>query len=246
MAMAVRYLTVEGEVLSETRGGVTRDYLSDSLGNTLALLDSSQNKTDSFSYWPYGEERTSFVSTGTPFRYVGALGYYADNASRSYVRRRVMRKDLGRWMSVDFLWPDENAYVYVAANPVSYNDPSGMQILPFPGTGPFPNILPPPCTMWGRECGMGFSKQCRRTCRRKNDWPALCHVIEWQCVTLCFVFGGRTLICLCAGDIKKGLCFAFCSALCAYMPFPIGNSCKQTCMTACDAWLAPPKRLPRG
>jgi hypothetical protein len=53
MAMTVRYTVLDGETMSENRGGVIRDYLPDALGNTIALLDSSQTKTDTFSYYPY-------------------------------------------------------------------------------------------------------------------------------------------------------------------------------------------------
>ena len=61
--MRVSYLSVEGEILSETRNGVERDYLPDPLGSTAALLDSSQTKTDTYFYWPYGETRSH---TGPP------------------------------------------------------------------------------------------------------------------------------------------------------------------------------------
>ena len=62
MAMRVAYTVVNGRILSENRGGVKRDYVSDSLGSTVALLDSTQTKTDTWTYWPYGEVRTR---TGT-------------------------------------------------------------------------------------------------------------------------------------------------------------------------------------
>lgn len=39
MAMKVCYTVVNGEVLSENRGGVERDYLPDTQGNTIGLLD---------------------------------------------------------------------------------------------------------------------------------------------------------------------------------------------------------------
>src|SRR5947207_2497373 len=55
MAMKVTCTVVNGEVLSENRGGVKRDYLPDPLGSTVALLDNTQTKTDTFTYWPYGE-----------------------------------------------------------------------------------------------------------------------------------------------------------------------------------------------
>ncbi len=53
--MNVRYFSVDGEVLSETRNGVECDYVPNPLGSTVALLNSSYTKTDSYVYWPYGE-----------------------------------------------------------------------------------------------------------------------------------------------------------------------------------------------
>ena len=69
----VSYYTVNGEILSETRDGVERDYLPDSLGSTVALLDSSQNLTDTFSYWPYGEVQARTGTNPTPFQFGGTL-----------------------------------------------------------------------------------------------------------------------------------------------------------------------------
>jgi hypothetical protein len=92
----VRYTTVNGEVLAEKRGGVRRFYVPDPFGSTVALLDSSQNQTDTFTYWPYGEEKSRTGTTATPFRFVGTLGYYRDGASRTYVRARHLRTDQGR------------------------------------------------------------------------------------------------------------------------------------------------------
>ena len=47
------YTTLDGEIVYENRGGVERDYVPDALGSTVALLDSAQAKTDTFTYWPY-------------------------------------------------------------------------------------------------------------------------------------------------------------------------------------------------
>ena len=82
MAMKVVYTVVNGRVLSENRAGVKRDYVADSLGSTVALLDNTQAKTDTFTYWPYGEVKTRIGTTPTPFQYVGGWGYYRDSASR--------------------------------------------------------------------------------------------------------------------------------------------------------------------
>src|SRR5437588_9857996 len=72
----VRYTTINGEIIAEKRDGVRRLYVPDPLGSTVALLDSMQTQTDTFSYWPYGEERTRTGTTPTPFRFVGTAGYY--------------------------------------------------------------------------------------------------------------------------------------------------------------------------
>ena len=47
----VRYTTVNGEIISEKRNGVRSLYVPDPLGSTVALLDNTQTKTDTFEYW---------------------------------------------------------------------------------------------------------------------------------------------------------------------------------------------------
>src|SRR5438105_979673 len=71
MAMKVVYTVVNGRVLSENRNGVKRDYVSDSLGSTVALIDNTQTITDRFTYWPYGERRTHTGTNVTALQYVG-------------------------------------------------------------------------------------------------------------------------------------------------------------------------------
>src|SRR5438309_12090176 len=101
MAMKVRYTVVNGEVLSENRTAVKHDYVPDPLGSTVALLDNTQAQTDTFTYWPYGEVKTRTGTTSTPLQFVGTLGYYRDSTSRTYVRRRMLRTDLVRWLTED-------------------------------------------------------------------------------------------------------------------------------------------------
>jgi RHS repeat-associated protein len=123
----VNYLTVNGEILSETRNGVERDYMPDPLGSTAALLDST-GITDTFTYWPYGEVRSHTGSSTTPFQYVGTLGYYTDSAARYYVRARYLQPEYARWQTVDPLWPRMKAYGYGWQNPTGVTDPSGKDI----------------------------------------------------------------------------------------------------------------------
>lgn len=70
MAASVVYTTFAGQIVSENRGGVVKEYLPDPLGSTIALANSSAI-TDTWDYWPYGEVMTRTGSTPTPFTFVG-------------------------------------------------------------------------------------------------------------------------------------------------------------------------------
>ena len=157
MPMKARYTIIDGEVIAEKRGGVRSHYVPDPLGSTVALLDNTQTKTDTFTYWPYGEEATRTGTTGTPFRYVGTVGYYRDSETRTYVRARYLNTGLGRWQTSDPLniqttiWKLVNdarhiqeligfdatkcLYEYVFGNPMSHADRTGLWII---GLDPFP------------------------------------------------------------------------------------------------------------
>lgn len=126
----VNYTVANGEIIAETRGGVRSLYTPDPLGSTVALYDSTQTKTDSWVYWPFGEVKTRTGTTATPFQYVGTMGYRQDSSSRTYVRARELDVDKGRWMTEDpigFRGMDWNLYRYVTSNPTSSVDPYGLQ-----------------------------------------------------------------------------------------------------------------------
>jgi RHS repeat-associated protein len=126
----VRYTVVNGRVLGENRNGVKRDYLTDSLGSVMALVDETQTKTDTFTYWPFGEERTRTGTTPTPFRFGGTGGSYNDSTSRNYARRRVLRKDQARWLTPDpigFAGGESNLYAAFSNSPTSRVDFTGLE-----------------------------------------------------------------------------------------------------------------------
>jgi RHS repeat-associated protein len=133
----VSYTVINGEIVAENRGGTERDYVPDPLGSTVALLDNSQTKTDTFSYWPYGEVRTRTGSSPTTAKYLGTLGYYATQspASFQYVRARFYDTSRCRWLTVD-PYPVNRAsttYPYCFDNPEQFVDPSGLiPRFPFP------------------------------------------------------------------------------------------------------------------
>ncbi|MGI8922779.1 MAG: RHS repeat domain-containing protein [Fimbriimonadales bacterium] len=176
----VRYTVVNGEVIAEKRGGVRRTYVPDPLGSTVALLDNSQTKTDTFTYWPYGEVKTRTGTTQTPFQFVGARGYYADSATRTYVRARHLATALGCWLTVDALWPRQRAYAYAGGRPITVIDPSGSLIV----------IISRSCQRppWNTH---GIAFKVRQLCRalandpncgcKCGDWPHLLECLLKKC-----------------------------------------------------------------
>ncbi len=125
MAMAVVYTTFAGQIVSENRGGVTREYISDPLGSTIALASSTEI-TDTWDYWPYGEVMSRTGTNPTPFTFVGTLGYFKDLLDKLfYVRARHYQPNYSRWLTVDLLWPVESAYAYSLNRPLDRIDPSG-------------------------------------------------------------------------------------------------------------------------
>jgi RHS repeat-associated protein len=140
-----------GSLVSQRRGGSTYYHLYDQLGSTRQLLNSNQATTDSYSYYAFGEVRSSSGSTTNPFNFVGRLGYYDDPSTDfQYLRARYYGPGYGRFLSVD---PTERAgtrYLYVANRVLGARDPSGRKIcwiwpfLPwFPLPIPWPVRCPP-------------------------------------------------------------------------------------------------------
>lgn len=100
--------------------------MPDPLGSTAALLDSSQNQTDTWEYWPYGEVASRTGPNATPFAFCGIWGYFKDLVDRlSYVQRRFLLPSVGKWLTTDPGWPQRPAYRY-ASSPNMHVDPSGL------------------------------------------------------------------------------------------------------------------------
>jgi|CXWL01.1.fsa_nt_gi RHS repeat-associated protein len=126
MAMSARASNIGGTLIAEKRNGSRRFHAHDSLGSTIALVSDSSKETDTYTYWPYGEIRTSTGSTAsTPFKFCGAWGYY-DDGNQLYVRARYLRTQLGRWITRDQFWPKEQAYLYALNNPTTITDFDGL------------------------------------------------------------------------------------------------------------------------
>jgi len=155
MTATVTYITVNGVLMMETRGGVDTAYVPDTLGNLVQCRDASGNKTYEAWYWPYGEVRASTGTNPSPWGFVGLLGYLVETATRLYVRARHYRADLKRWMTVDPLWPREFAYIYARFKPNYAFDPSGLYCIH--GVSTSPN-----CSC---DCYPGYPDRCTEKCK---------------------------------------------------------------------------------
>src|SRR5579872_6038788 len=95
----VRYTVMDGQIIAEKRNGVRKEYVPDAIGSTVALLDKTQTKTDTFSYWPYGEVASRGGSTPTPFQFIGGRGVFGDGLGRNYARARLLMSTIARWLT---------------------------------------------------------------------------------------------------------------------------------------------------
>ena len=195
MAMKARYTVIDGEIIAEKRNGVRRLYVPDPLGSTVALVDNTQTQTDTFGYWPYGENNGRTGTTPTPFQFVGTAGYYRDSNTRDYVRARVLDTAKGRWLtndSVGFDGGDFNLYRYIANRATSVTDPSGTKYVP-----PFPSKRE--CARnWPRDrikcfnCCVDLFLWWVRFCTGFNNKPDSQKICDYfgsdqhdQCINLC-------------------------------------------------------------
>lgn len=223
MAAQVIYTNFGGQIVHEDRGGTERDYMPDTLGSTIALLDSDSNQTDTWEYWPYGEVESRTGANVTPFSFVGTLGYFNDLVARlTYVRARHYQSLLGQWTSVDTLWPREPSYLYAYSNPVSIVDPSGRR---------------------PRDCSDEFcidlrqeTKICCRVCKKR--W-SICKKVQCDftinpddaddIAELCGLGGAVFCISKCKGNlICAAACAAVVAAVCLAWKF-----CRDDCGNVC-------------
>lgn len=127
MTLSVTYDNFAGLLRGETRDGVERDYVTDTLGSLVGTVDSSGNLDYRAEYWPHGEEIVTSGTNLSPWGFVGLQGYYRDVAGKlAYVRSRFYDFRGAQWMSKDPLWPNFAPYSYVRLDPLSTVDPSGL------------------------------------------------------------------------------------------------------------------------
>ena len=136
-AVLNRYVYGADSLIAQTSPAVSY-YLSDALGSTRLLTDATGTVTDTYTYDAFGEIDTQSGTSDNAYLYTGQR--YDSLTDQYYLRARQYDPGLGRFLSRD-PWPldyqnpvELNRYVYAAANPVMWSDPSGYTITGVAGT----------------------------------------------------------------------------------------------------------------
>ncbi|MCH8478874.1 MAG: RHS repeat-associated core domain-containing protein, partial [Wenzhouxiangella sp.] len=117
------------ERISQTRAGGVHTYHADGLGSIRALTDETGASTDRYVYEAYGLLEHGEGTTPNDFRYTGEQ--YDPNLGFYYLRARYYNPATGRFPTMDTYQgrihePQTlHKYLYVHADPVNLNDPSG-------------------------------------------------------------------------------------------------------------------------
>ncbi len=114
------YHAMNGQIIGDSDA----DYILDGLGSVIGTWRSTGTIQNQYRYSGYGQlVHKSGTGADPYFLCVGGWGYRT--RGMVYVRRRTYYEKAAVWTSVDPLWPDESAYGYGNANPLSYIDWGG-------------------------------------------------------------------------------------------------------------------------
>jgi RHS repeat-associated protein len=105
----------------------TQGYVTDPLGSTLALADSSGNLKTTYSYDPFGQATASGESSSNPYQYTGREN---DGTGLQYNRARYYSPAQQRFISQDplgFAGSGPNLYAYAGDSPTNFTDPRGLE-----------------------------------------------------------------------------------------------------------------------
>jgi RHS repeat-associated protein len=119
----------DGTPIAMQTGGNSYYYTVDYNQSVLVLTDQNQAKVAGYTYDPYGKttvtnHTTANIGDANPWRY--ATGYQDPNTGHYKLGARYYNPTQGRFTQVDPSGREVNKYAYARGNPVTYNDPSGL------------------------------------------------------------------------------------------------------------------------
>jgi RHS repeat-associated protein len=201
-----------GELISQRRSGATSFHHFAALGSTDRLTDSGANTLASYLYKAFGQQTVVSGSSPNRFTWVGKLGYYRQpDAADYWVRARIMKPTIGRWLSRDPIFPITNTYRYVGASPTVHSYPSGHQVRVSDGEDGEDlcyefcmifcmELLPPHCAWWDLICKWLKRRACSKLCKEQckplgPDWSECKKVLECECISCCARVCGENKVC---------------------------------------------------
>jgi RHS repeat-associated protein len=127
--LIVRYDYGLGLVSQINAAGNAAYYTFNAIGNVDQLTSELGNPLNTYLYDPFGVSLGKLEKVPNPFQFVGEYGVMKESNGLDFMRSRFNNGALGRFLSEDPLnsGGSSNAYTYVANNPVSRIDPSGLQ-----------------------------------------------------------------------------------------------------------------------
>ena len=129
-----KYYYANGQRVAMREGSSTRYYLlTDHLGSTAITADSSGTRVAELRYKAWGENRYTYGTTPTAYKFTGQR--LDESTGLMYYGARYYDPALGRFVQADTIVPnpgnpqDLNRYSYVRNNPLRYIDPTGHETL---------------------------------------------------------------------------------------------------------------------
>jgi RHS repeat-associated protein len=155
--VTMRYVYGAGLQYEVSSAGVATYYHFDQTGNTAALSNQAGSIIERVAYSPYGVIRYRQSNFDTPFLYGGYFGVMVDSNGLINMRARYYNPATMRFVNMDPARANLNWYAY-ASNPISQNDPTGLETLVLWGNNyshpENPDYFKNQATAWSNNSGI--------------------------------------------------------------------------------------------
>ena len=106
-----------------------RNFLTDTLGSTIALADSAGTLQTQYGHDPFGNATVTGSSSANPYQFTGREN---DGTGLYFYRARYYSPTYQRFIGQDpigFRGGDANLYAYVSNSPTNFRDPKGRDLI---------------------------------------------------------------------------------------------------------------------